>query len=541
MNFLSTSKPTRAIISIVIMKVVILLLLSGVGAFKFPDAENILRVQQSNLRSPTAALMKPVSSTENEVMSDNRVFSKNKIKQNVPYSPRTSLSAASLDASERVSSLGSFAGIELSLPQESREYRKFRKSERIQFFAQVLSASLLVTGNTVGSGMFVLPEAVGGVGMVCGCSIFFGLYLFNLISGLMLAEVAISLHDNSDCEVPSSFKDFADAAMPNSAFAGNAIGASSLLLNGSILSFGIVHAGNLLSSTFPELGLEPAVAAAAYTAMIAVNSVTQTNEGLKSVANAAVMVLFTSFASLLFPSLTQVQDPIFTLLAPGNHPEGVTAGVSAALPLLFSVLIFQNIVPSLAKLLDFDRTKTTASIAIGSAIPMFMYIAWCYAVLGGGLDNSISGGNAALFTTFSAAALVGSSTACVMSLAEEFESIIGGMNIDAMTESDTINDRFSLPAVTLSITPPAMLALAFANGGDFTGALHFGGAFISPFLYGILPIMLFQSMQKDDNQGSTGRLSSAWNIPQVCLGAGTFGFLIQEIIHDFASLKQMMS
>lgn len=156
------------------LTVVILLLLSEVGAFKFPDAEIILRVKKSKLRSPTAALMKPVSSTENEITSDNRVFSKNKIKQKVPYPPRTSLSAASLDATERASSLGSLVGIELSLPEEIREFRKFRTNEGVQFFAQVLSASLLVTGNTVGSGMFVLPEAVGGVGMVCGCSIFFG-------------------------------------------------------------------------------------------------------------------------------------------------------------------------------------------------------------------------------------------------------------------------------------------------------------------------------------------------------------------------------
>ncbi|KAL7468875.1 hypothetical protein ACHAXS_012785 [Conticribra weissflogii] len=518
------------------------LLLSGVGAFQIPHAEqHIRRVQKSNVGSKTAVLMKPVSSTENEIISDNRVFSNNKIKQKVPYSPRTSLSAASLDSSERASSLELLLGIELSLPQEMRDFHKLRKNESVKFIAQVLSASLLVTGNTVGSGMFVLPEAVGGVGMVCGCSIFFGLYLFNLISGLMLAEVAINLHENSDCEVPSSFKDFADAAMPDNAFAGNAIGASSLLLNGSILSFGIVHAGNLLATTFPELGIDPAVAASAYTAMIAANSVTQTNDGLKNIANAAVMVLFSSFATLLFPSLTQVQDPIGTLLAPGNHPGGVTAGVSAALPLLFSVLIFQNIVPSLTKLLNFDRTKVTASIAIGSAIPMFMYIAWCYAVLGGGLDSSISGGNAALFTTFSAAALVGSSTACVMSLAEEFESIIGDTVGDAFVESGTDKDRFSLPAVALSIAPPALLALAFANGGDFTGALHFGGAFISPFLYGILPIMLFRSMGDEDNQGSFDSPFSDWNIPQVCLGAGTFGFLVQEICHDFASLEQLMS
>lgn len=38
----------------------------------------------------------------------------------------------------------------------------------------VAQASLLVTGNTVGSSMFCLPEAVEGVGMVWGSAIFLG-------------------------------------------------------------------------------------------------------------------------------------------------------------------------------------------------------------------------------------------------------------------------------------------------------------------------------------------------------------------------------
>jgi hypothetical protein len=48
----------------------------------------------------------------------------------------------------------------------------------------------------------------------------------------------------------------------------------------------------------------------------------------------------------------------------------------------------QNIMLSISKLLDFDRVKTTATIAIGSLIPMGMCMMWCYATLGGGLDDT---------------------------------------------------------------------------------------------------------------------------------------------------------
>jgi hypothetical protein len=38
------------------------------------------------------------------------------------------------------------------------------------------------------------------------------LYIYNLISSLLLADVAINLHKSFECKVPSSFKDFVDTA-----------------------------------------------------------------------------------------------------------------------------------------------------------------------------------------------------------------------------------------------------------------------------------------------------------------------------------------
>jgi hypothetical protein len=34
-----------------------------------------------------------------------------------------------------------------------------------------------------------------------------------------------------------------------------------------------------------------------------------------------------------------------------------------------------------------------------------------------------------------------------------------------------------------------------AEGGDLTGALHFNGAVIIPYLYGVLPIILYSSVR----------------------------------------------
>lgn len=363
------------------------------------------------------------------------------------------------------------------------------------------------------------------------------MYIYHLTSGLMLAEVAIKLHESSDCEVPSSFKDFSDAAMQDET-SGNIIGASSLLVNSCFLAYGVVHAGSLVSSSLPSLNLDPAVAAGGFAALIAGASFTQSNEGLEKIANAAVMVLFLSFASILLPSLANVHDPMGTVLASGTHPAGFSAAISAAIPLILSSLIYQNIVPSIVKLLNFDRTKSTVAIALGSFLPMAMYMAWCFAVLGGGLDSSIaSGAGCIMFTAFSASALVGSCIACTMSLAEEYESIISSFT---STKEDPcpLKDNFSLLAVAMSLVPPTSLAVAVSGGGDFTGALHFAGAFVSPFLYGILPIMLSQNMQSgDDNKSSVPSLD---NFPQVLLGAGTFALLAQAVIQDVGSIPNLL-
>jgi hypothetical protein len=38
------------------------------------------------------------------------------------------------------------------------------------------------------------------------------LYIYNLVLGLLLTDIAINLHESSKCEVPSSSKDFVDTA-----------------------------------------------------------------------------------------------------------------------------------------------------------------------------------------------------------------------------------------------------------------------------------------------------------------------------------------
>ncbi len=50
-----------------------------------------------------------------------------------------------------------------------------------------------------------------------------GLYIYNLILGLLLVDLAINLHESSKCEVPSRSKDFADMATTSSGASARAV------------------------------------------------------------------------------------------------------------------------------------------------------------------------------------------------------------------------------------------------------------------------------------------------------------------------------
>ena len=129
----------------------------------FNNIQNVLT--KSSSRIPLAIRHMQPSSIENEeVKALSRRFGTDKSFKSDKRVPRTELLAATLDSVETIdaSILGRLGNIP-SLGQNT-----------IDAASKVFSASLLITGNTVGSSMFVLPDAVGGVGMLSGSAIFFG-------------------------------------------------------------------------------------------------------------------------------------------------------------------------------------------------------------------------------------------------------------------------------------------------------------------------------------------------------------------------------
>merc|ERR1712151_713088 len=68
----------------------------------------------------------------------------------------------------------------------------------------ILSCSLLVTGNTVGAGTMVLPEIASGPGTFPSLLVFIGLYLVNVLSGIIIGEVSIQQYEKSSSSEASA-------------------------------------------------------------------------------------------------------------------------------------------------------------------------------------------------------------------------------------------------------------------------------------------------------------------------------------------------
>lgn len=128
---------------------------------------------------------RPTQQYNDRSTSDRRSTSAREMKSSKSMEEDRTRTGRRIQARSQITSLSvaTFQGAAESLPRSSSslipQLKNIPKnielgSGNLDAIGKVLSASLLITGNTVGSSMFVLPEAVGGVGMVWGSGIFFG-------------------------------------------------------------------------------------------------------------------------------------------------------------------------------------------------------------------------------------------------------------------------------------------------------------------------------------------------------------------------------
>ena len=280
-----------------------------------------------------------------------------------------------------------------------------------------------------------------------------------------------------------------------------AVSSIPVAVNSLVLVFAASKAGELGSSLLsPWLtDVDPLAASFGFLDIVGAFLSTLSGPKLSTVASFCVTALLVAFGGILLPGLASVQDPMATLMAPGLAGDEWFTSVATAAPIVMTALQFQNVVPSLTKILKFDRQKTVAAIVMGSFIPLAMYLAWCFAVLGGGVDSTSGGLAGPLMAVFSAITLFGSSIGAAMSVTEEVETFVSKASTKAVsgaTVMDTKNEVFSLQAVLVSLAVPMVGVVAFSGGDDASAALGVAGSFLAPILYGVIPAIMSMNQRK---------------------------------------------
>lgn len=292
------------------------------------------------------------------------------------------------------------------------------------------------------------------------------------------------------CEVPSSFKEFADVNL-QSGNAGNFVSAISLFSNTCVLTFDFVRAGELSTSAItneamlPVFGTEvmetlSSILSSGHAGIMAVAAFfvtlvsTQSDKTLTGIASMCCLILFASFTGLVVPSLAMIQDPIATFTASGSSSFGSEAffhDLSSLTPVVLSAMIYQNIVPTITKMLNYDRQKTVAAITLGSSLPMIIYIAFCYCIIGGGgVAGAETGG--IFLNGLMASSVFGSAMACVLSIGEELECFFTvpedeeacGVEKESLRiEPSKADNRVSFAPYALGAVLPVLIGVYFSG------------------------------------------------------------------------------
>ena len=413
------------------------------------------------------------------------------------------------------------------------------------FLVPVVCTACLITGNTVGASMLVLPELAAGPGMTITTCLFLTMYIINLISGLAIADIAIQQKEESGTEAPSSFKAFAESTLDNP-LAPYIISLICISMNTLVLTFDNLRASQLGQEIFH---IDPQVGSLVWAAMVAAIVGTQSAPNLSKASSVLVLVLFCTFGAILLPGLANVADPLslFTSSLPWGSEGGsllsadIFEQVGYAGPVILTSLVWQNITPTVVRVLGYDRTKTTSAILLGTILPVLMYIAWCISVLGGGVDMSSIGLDGPLLTIFSFVTVSGSCLGTATSMAEEFDTYLipdkkstiqkGAETVVLEKQQATQDSKESLfSPQAVAATMAVSLALGQFFSDDVTSLLKLAGSFGSPLLYGAIPVWMAYTQQNQRQQQTAESASQNSLVPGgyatlACLGLVSFGYV----------------
>jgi tyrosine-specific transport protein len=357
----------------------------------------------------------------------------------------------------------------------------------VSFFRRLWSGVFMVFGTTVGAGMLGIPAMTADAGFWPAVGVTILVWLFMMITGLLLLEVAIAMPKGSNLL----------------SIAGKFLGRQGKWITGFFFLFlyycllVAYFSGGfpLLGQVFSVIGLplsptlEKVVFAVSFGGLIAL--------GMHWINRANVLLTFgmlVSYAAVICVGSKGVSSKELSFMQ--------VSFAAAAVPVLFSAFGFHNIIPSLADYFHRDKKTLRLSIIGGTFLALVFYVAWLWLVLGSipiSVLDSVRAQGLPVTYALSAASEGAFIYVCgqifaFLALTTSFLGV-GFSFVDFVQDGLRENQIHTSRIVSVAITllPPFICVLFIP--ALFEKALGVAGGFGEAILNGLLPVMLFAKIK----------------------------------------------
>lgn len=358
-----------------------------------------------------------------------------------------------------------------------------------KMIARVCSGSFMIFGTTVGAGMLGIPAVTASMGFLPAVVIMVSVWLFMLITGLLLLEVTLRM--------PSG----ANIISLSGRFLGVrgqwVVGALFLFLYGCLLVAYFSGGGPLLSEFLSSVGISSCprwVALLLFSALF--GSIILAGARWISRTNFCLSLgMFASYAALLFWGRGEVTGENLSFMS--------FSPILSAVPILFGAFGFHNVVPSLTNYLQQDKKALRLSIILGTFLAFVFYTAWQWLVLGSvsseALERVCREGLPVTYALQRGTGIVSVHTVgqifAFLALTTSFLGV--GFSL-----ADFVKDAFHVLGKNISHLRASLLALmgplvlVLWVPALFEQALGVAGGFGESLLNGVLPVWLFWQMYR---------------------------------------------
>jgi tyrosine-specific transport protein len=361
---------------------------------------------------------------------------------------------------------------------------------------------LLIAGSCIGAGMLGLPVLSAFAGFVPSLVMLLLAWLFMLSTGLLVLEVNLWF-----------FEEVSLVTM-----AGRTLGIWGKLLSWSgflflfyaIMVAYIAGCGQLSAdfiSTLSGLALPPALCGLLLTLFFTIFLYL----GARAVDlfnRTMVVGLIISYLTLVALGLPYIQPQLL------YHQDWSLAFI--VLPTMIISFGYHNLIPSLKNYIGHDAKKLRIAIAIGSAIPLVVYLLWEILILGliplegeGGFRHGLDQGDLATQLLKGA---IGSPYVGLLAEYFAFFAIVTSFLGVGLSFVDFLADglhikkigKSKLALCAMVVAPPYLFSLFYPK--VFIAAINYAGAFGVVLLFGILPVAMVWSGRYRQRLGSVPQL-----------------------------------